>query len=109
MIRPSTGIHTAQRPADWIHSMFVQSIADSFTQFGIENGLAELDWKVQFRDGDVYIHGSPPEHEQSPVDLCIDWANAMGMTEYLFDANEGQSTWYIYDGPWLVEIWAEQR
>jgi hypothetical protein len=89
--------------------MFVQSIVDSFTQFGIENGLDELDWKVQFQDGDIYIHGTPPEERVCPIDLCIEWANAMGMTEYLLDAGESRSTWYVYDSPWLIEINAEQR
>lgn len=109
MSNPLTGITAANRPASWVHAMFMRSIADSFTEFGIENGLDELDWKVQFRDGDVYIHGSPPATASGPIDLCVDWATAMGMTEYLFDASEGQSTWYLYDGPWLIEIYAEQR
>jgi hypothetical protein len=109
VIHPRARAQTNGRPANWVNSMFVQSIVDSFTQFGIENGLDELDWKVQFQDGDIYIHGTPPEERVRPIDLCIEWANAMGMTEYLLDAGESRSTWYVYDSPWLIEINAEQR
>ena len=109
MLPRRTSARTNSRPAHWVNSMFVQSIIDSFTQFGIENGLAELDWTIQFQDGDVYIHGTPPAERVRPIELCIEWANAMGMTEYLLDAGENRSTWYVYDSPWLIEINAEQR
>jgi hypothetical protein len=87
-----------------LNSLFTRSITDAVAAVGDETGLAALDWNVRIENGEIIVLGAPHRNAFEPVELCRDWARALGLDDGYYDASEDVSSWSRVDGPWLIEI-----
>lgn len=105
MFRAISQAHAGDDPATWVHEMFARSIVDAVALRGILQDLEALEWEVGIVNGEIHVQGSPPSSSNDPIRICHSWAESLGMADGGTDLTEGVATWFLYDGPWLVEVY----
>ena len=85
-----------------IDRVLTSGLVGGIQEIGRERGLEPLDWRVLVVDECPMVEGAATGDD--PTAACLEWAEALGMKEYDFDAGDGVRTWYLVDGIWEIEI-----
>jgi len=84
------------------------AIAEGMNRIGADMGLEPLAWEIHTTGG-AAIEGVPIEGTGDAMMICLAWAHALDLEEYLFNTGEGTRTWYAAGGEWHIEITTAPR
>jgi hypothetical protein len=88
--------------ADSIARSIDAAVIAELERFGIENGIPPVHWEILAVSETILFDGTPDS--ERAADACIEWANALGMSRYEFESQEGVESWHLDVGPWSLEI-----
>ena len=72
--------------------------------FGLAHGLTPIAWTVvDYPEGPV-VEGRPVTECKDAELICTEWASALEMVEYDWDAVDGERSWRLDIGSWHLEL-----
>jgi hypothetical protein len=88
--------------ADSIASSIDIAVIAELKRLAVANEIPPLRWQILAVAETILLDGSP--EADRAADACIEWADALGMSRYDFESQEGTESWYLDVGPWSLEV-----